>query len=147
MYEEWSMSGIRINALGLVGAVIGVVAIFSTWFTYIVVHDLNLVDVVDHLDKQSKHYLPALLFILGTVIAFISPTGGLVQIAGVGYWFARFWSDNSELPSEIGSYLGLVSAVIVLASLARPVGIGYQSKPIGIIGRLVTISTVRKAGV
>ncbi len=143
------MSEFRVNALCFIGAVIGVIAIFSVWMSSIFIlwyRDWNLFNVVSDLNSSTRFWLPALLFILGTVVAFISPLGGLAQVAGICIWFSDTVAFADKLPSKIGPYLGIISAVIVLVSAVKPVGLGYQSKPTGALGRLLTISMVGVKG-
>ena len=138
------MARVRLNILCLVGAVIGVVAVFSTWITVGFMfwsREMNLIDVYNQVESSSDLWLPAILCLIGAVVAFISPLGGVMQIVGVPLFISAFTSNtDGKLPSGIGPYLALVGAVIVLASLVYPIGVGYRQKPAGVLGRLLSIS-------
>lgn len=138
------MATVRLNILGIVGALIGVVAVFSTWITVgfmFWTKEMNLIDVFNEVESSSDFWFPAVLCLIGTAVAFMSPLGGILQIVGVPLFISAFTSQtDGEIPSGIGPYIALVGAVVVLASLLYPVGIGYSKKPVGIIGRLLTIS-------
>jgi len=135
---------LSVNLLCLVGAIIGVIAIFSTWITVgfmFWTNDMNLIDVFNQVDSSSDFWLPAVLCLIGVVVAFISPLGGIMQIIGVPLFISAFASHaDGDLPSGIGAYLALVGAVVVLVSLLYPVGIGYRQRPVGILSRVLTFS-------
>ena len=149
-FESWwsGMAGVRLNILCLVGAVIGVVAVFSTWIAVRVTFifwssrsELNLIDVYNQVGSSSDFYLPAVLLLIGAIVAFISPLGGMLQLVGAPLFISAFASNSDgKLPSGVGPYLALVGAVIVLASLVYPVGLKYRQRPIGVLGRLLTVS-------
>ena len=138
------MARVRLNILCLVGAVIGVIAVFSTWITVGFMfwsREMNLIDVYNQVNSSSDWWLPVVLCLIGAVISFVSPLGGVLQLIGAPLYISVFASDaDGRLPSGIGPYLALASAVIVLASLIYPVGLGYRQKPVGVIGKLLTIS-------
>ena len=138
------MSGVRLNILCLVGAVVGVIAVFSTWMTLgfgFSTREMNLIDIYTEVRSSSDFWLPAVLCLIGAAVSFISPLGGVLQIVGAPLYVAVFMSTSDpRLPSGIGPYLALAGAIIVLASLVYPVGPGYRIKPVGVTGRLLTIS-------
>lgn len=138
------MARLRLNILCLVGAIIGVVAVFSTWITIGFMfwsREMNLIDLYNQVGSSSDFYLPAVLLLIGAVVAFVSPLGGILQVVGAPLFFSAFASNSENaLPSGLGPYLAIVGALIVLGSLMYPVGIGYRQKPAGVIGRLFTIS-------
>lgn len=142
------MTRVRLNILCLVGAIVGVAAIFSTWISLGFLfwsREMNLIDVYNHVESSSDFWLPAVLFLAGTLVAFVTSLGGIMQIIGVPLFMSAFVSHaDGRLPSGIGPYLGLVAAIIVLASLAHPVGVGYGAKSKGILGRVLTISPIRE---
>ena len=137
----------KVNVLGLVGAVVGVVAIFSTWLGYhgwlSGAHSWNLIAVLNDAPAYQTAWYSALFFITGTLVAFLSPAGGLLQVWGVLNWWAYYTDMSGEMPSRMASYLGLASAVIVLASMARPFGPGLMKGPFGLKNRLLIFSGER----
>jgi hypothetical protein len=132
----------KVNVLGLVGAVIGVVAIFSTWLGYASgwfhgAVSWNLIDILNDAPAYHNAWYAALFFIVGTLVAFLSPAGGLLQVAGVLFWWTYYLDYRGEMPSRMASYIGLASAIIVLASMLRPLGLGLMKGPFGLKDRLL----------
>jgi len=134
---------LNVNLLGLVGAVIGVVAIFLAWLEA----GGMTADLRDALDMPSSElgYTAAIIFIVGTVIALVSSIGFILQLAGVAAW-AMWFSDTyqgfSGVNLGVGFYLGIVSAVIVLVSLVKPMGIGMKG-PYTLKQRLMVFTPVK----
>jgi len=86
------------------------------------------------------------LFLIGTVVAFFSPMGGLLQlIGGVGFVLTTL---SSKFPDfQIFLWLGVIVALAsvseVIVALIYPMGIGFESdKDIG-LARLLTFSITR----
>jgi len=132
----------KVNVLGLVGAAIGVAAIFSVWVIELNgLVNLNLIDVLNDADVASNNLAlsSAIFFIIGTLVAFLSPIGGILQIGGVLLWWNYMLGVHSGMPSSAvpASYVGLVSAIIVLASIVRPFGPGLMKGPFGLKNRLL----------
>jgi hypothetical protein len=121
---------LSVNVLGLLGAIIGVVAIFLAWLEA----GGMTADLMDAFDMSSSElgYIAAVVFIIGTVVAFLSSIGFILQLAGVaawGLWFADTYKGLSGVDLGIGFYLGIVSAVIVLVSIVKPLGPGLMHGP------------------
>lgn len=140
------MSQTRVNLLCLAGAVIGVIAIFSRWVGNWLI-DLNLLDVMnlsDSAEGASNYFLPGLVFIIGTLVAFLSPLGGVLQIIG-SPWFIVVWANRheGEILSSVGPYLGIASAIVVLISMVRPLGPGLLTGPFRTKSRLIAFSIER----
>jgi len=145
----------RINILCLIGAIIGIVAIFSGWIGISYVK-FNLIDVLNIVNDQyywggdysseaaQIYMIGGLLCISGALIGFFSPIGGVPLLIGTPM-FILIYSSRQEgnIPSGIGSYLAIASGIILLISLAIPIGIGYE-KTIGIKERLLTFSPIKK---
>ena len=144
------MARVRVNVLCLVGALLAVISVFSTWITlgfFVWTREMNLIDVYNQVESSSDFWLPAILFLMGTLVAFLTPLGGIMQAIGAPLFMSAFASlADGRLPSGIGPYLGLAAAAIVLASLAYPVGVGYSAKSRGILGRVLTVSPIGKEG-
>jgi len=125
--------GSRMNILGFIGASLGVIAIFLSWesyyapsyaysnFSQISAFQLTM---QGHLDEVT---ICSALFIIGTVIALLTPFGGVIQIAS-SFWFLLFLQhsisenppDGSTLAYGIGPFLGLLSGVLSLRSIWYP---------------------------
>ena len=82
-----------------------------------------------------------ILFIIGTLVIFLSPLGALLQIAGISLvFYAIREALEGRIPSSIGPYLGIASAIILIVSMIKPLGLNYGSRPIGLKGRFLTFS-------
>jgi len=130
----------RINLLGLVGAITGIVAIFSTWLGLGHLITFNLIDVLNDVSVNGIAWYSAVLFITGTLVALLSPVGGVLQVGGLSLWWYYVLQESDKIPSKVGSYIGLISAVIVLASMARPLGPGLIEGPFELKSRLLTFT-------
>jgi len=130
----------KVNMLGLAGAVVGVVAILSTWLSPAPM-TRNLLDILDDIAHDQLAYWSALAIILGTLVSFFTPAGSLAQIAGVYMW----WSWGDDAPSEPGCYVALASAIILLVSMVRPLGPGLMKGPFSLKNRLLTFDPERPA--
>jgi len=151
----------RFNQLCILGAIIGLIALLLPWtwmqmggtsgasIAYYTMHPPGAIGLLNAFDILSLSYLDFLfsslymsiliLYILGTITAFISPIGGFIQIAGAllyipaipselrFYWFVPF-----------GELLGIYSGMIVVVSMLWPIGAGYADGAMGIRARLVT---------
>jgi hypothetical protein len=135
----------RVNVLGVAAAIIGVVALFSAWVSvrvFVWGADLNLIDVLN--DAETGVLVAGCwLFVIGTLLSFLTPLGGILEILGVALFLAWFVPEtDGDLPSAIGPYLGIVSAVIAFVSIAKPLGPGYGNVSPGAKGRLLTFSKI-----
>ena len=147
----------RVNVLALIGVIIGIIAIFSTWYS---VHDgellppnqperdYNLIDAatLEHpsfggmLDWQIW-IIGAWLFIIGTFIAIFSPLGGILQM--IGLWLGPMLGvviTQGVYSSAWPQLLALASAIICCIAIVKPFGLNYGKGPIGLKVRLLTFS-------
>jgi hypothetical protein len=126
--------GRSINILCLCGLILGIAAVFSTW-TYYSEGDYTSTTYLITILPPTVLIAGASLFVLGTILAILTPLAGLVQVAGlVGFLAptmdrAALWSEHSggsvEFGPSVGFYVGVLSAVLVLASLIHPMGPGF----------------------
>jgi hypothetical protein len=130
----------RINLLGLVGAITGIVAIFSTWLGLGHLITFNLIDVLNDVSANGIAWYSAVLFITGTLVALLSSVGGVLQVGGVSLWWYYVLRESDKIPSKVGSYIGLISAIIVLASMVRPLGPGLMKGPFELKSRLLVFT-------
>jgi hypothetical protein len=133
----------KINLLGLAGAIIGIVAIFSRWIGVSIV-GFNLIDVINLVNSEvapQDYRFASILVIVGTIIALVSPLGGVLQIIGAP-WFILVWANrhDGQIISSVGPYLAIASAIIVLASIVRPMGLGLMRGPFPVRSRLLVFS-------
>jgi len=126
--------GTQMNILGFIGALLGVVAIFASWESYYVpsyahsyvsqvsAFQLTLYGSLDEVTICSA------VFIIGTVVALLTPVGGVVQIASA-FGFLIFLPHSIDAQPlgigtswayGIGPFLGLLSGLLVLRSLWFP---------------------------
>lgn len=129
----------KANLLCLAGAALGLVSLLLPWWQgaelglgLMIDRDYMLVQDVlfDSTEYDSMFLVACTLFVVGTLLAFWSPLGGLVQVPGALGFFAMFGSEigvhRGEDVIALGAYLGLISMIIVTVSLIVPLGIGYS---------------------
>jgi hypothetical protein len=142
----------RVNVLALAGATLAVVSMYLIWYhtseviRYMdlgmadpMICDWTLIDGYERMRSSFPLWLPFTLFIIGTIAAFITPLGGIVQLSGVVLFFYTL-TNGGDLPAKIGPYVGLISGALALTSMVYPIGLGYRRKPINIVGRLLVFS-------
>ena len=121
----------RLNYLCLLGAILGIVAIFTQWF-----HNFGAFG--SDLDRPSRLFIPwssdwyhifSILIIGGTGIAFFSPLGGFIQLSGIILFTTKLadlmlnWGklEGGFWPA-MGPSLALFASVVIIASFFRPEG-------------------------
>lgn len=134
-----------VNVLALCGAVIGVAAILCTWFTWdfwVGTSSMSLWAFLTRDGFAIRHIvdLGGVLFVSATIAALFTQVSGSVQIIGLAMVFTDA-ADHAAM--EIGFYMGVLSAAIILASVAFPVGPGFEAGSYHLRNRLVVIG--RKA--
>lgn len=126
----------RPNRYSWVGAALGMISVFFlTWiyvpnfggisFSHVVPEGLkwalpfhanwSFADLVIH--GAVALHLPLLLFLLGTVMAFVTPLGGIFQIGGLVAFTGTFISqiyDGFDWYFDVGFYVALISTVFVM---------------------------------
>jgi hypothetical protein len=134
----------RINVLALAGAVVGVVALFSTWES-VLSRDLSLPDVLTRYTYEALAYWSAVVIIIGVVVSFITSFGSVIEFLGVAMWWADTFDLQGDIPTRPGSYIVLVSAIILLVSMIRPLGPGLMRGPFTLKDRLLNFGpTLRR---
>jgi hypothetical protein len=150
------------NLLCIVGACIGVAALFLTWIydppsmpgPRSIHFEPTIIYIVV---LQYLYYGAATVFLIGTVAAFASPIGGILQSASLTVFAYGIvdsgndtWLDGIDPQQQLrgGMYLGIASCAIILTSLFIPLGTGklYPARPrsIRLVERLLTVSqTIR----
>jgi len=90
-----------------------------------------------------------ILFISGAVASFVTPLGGISQIAG----WAIFYSTISQILGThighpgilytnylgLGFWLGLVAGALCIISIIAPIGLGQPWKNLSLKERLLTL--------
>ncbi|MDH4122694.1 MAG: hypothetical protein OEV21_01205 [Thermoplasmata archaeon] len=131
----------RVNILALVGVAIGIVAIFSAWIRWIF-GDYNLINILNEAaePEYALMFMGCFVFLIGTLFAIFIPMGGIIQLVGIPMFIIGFISyAEGRFPSGIGPYLGIASAIILVISIIKPIGLNYKP-PIELKGRLLTFS-------
>lgn len=146
---------LRVNLLCLVGAVVAVLSLFFPWA---LVQDGQGPEtpiggfefdepVAGGSELADGFRYSITLFIIGTVLAFITPLGGIPLITGaVGFITTSFSSTSPDydLIPWLGVVIALLSAGIVVLSFVEPIGFGYEyGQEPGLAGRLLTWSAYR----
>ncbi|UCE45765.1 MAG: hypothetical protein JSU93_02515 [Methanobacteriota archaeon] len=134
-----------VNVLALCGVVIGIASIFCPWFWWdftVGTWSTSLWEfltpegfAINHLDD-----LGGLLFISATIAALFTQISGSIQIAGLAMVFIDV-ADRAAM--GLGFHMGALSAAIILASVAYPIGPGFEAGPCRLRDRLTVIG--RKA--
>lgn len=139
--------GRSVNVLCLCGAIIGVAAALSSWVCYSEMGYSVTVALGEYI--QPSHYdsfhpllfYGGMLFVVGTLLSFLTPLSGIVQGTGLSLFAVDFLGisahlDDVEVVLRTGFYAGIVSAALVLASLFVPMGPGFGSVRHGFRHRL-----------
>lgn len=153
MERKWP--SVVVNAHTLISGVIGVISLLLPW----VVEDGNekhsIVDIIaggNGLGMSLDFLLPlaAIIFLMGTILIFVSPLGVIAQIGGTSgvIFLAGIASlaDSGSRSIEVGfgAYIGLISGAVAFTSMAFPFGFGYTKwSPLGNRGRTYTFSFYR----
>jgi len=151
--------------LAIIGALFGILAVFSTWLTSAEIQemrvnsesdqlfpggaipDLNLIGLCDVgwiFSQDLGFALAAFLFFGGTVLAFYTSLGGLAQVAGFVTFYRVFDSADaaviSGLPSGWGPKVALISMLLVITSLLFPIFVWSKVKLKSIWRRFLTVA-------
>jgi hypothetical protein len=132
----------RINILALAGAVIGAVALFSTWES-VLYRDLNLPDVLTRYSYEDFAYWSAIVIVIGVLVSFITSLGSVVEVLGVVMWWADTLNLQGDIPTRPGSYIVMASAIILALSMIRPLGPGLLKGPFSLKDRLLNFGPTR----
>ena len=142
----------RVNLLCVAGAALGLVVLFVPLLEVSGEGEYVLSEIL----QQSQLYgtgfaLGVTLFLLGAVIAFLTPAGGFLELVGVMtylYLVPQAYQDfDGKASPALGTYLAIGSTVVVIVSLIVPLGLGYPKRNrlwnemLGIAARFLTIST------
>jgi uncharacterized membrane protein YeiB len=98
-----------------------------------------------HLFSSNFRY-SVTIFLIGAVVAFFCPLGGILQLIGsIGFIISTLTVrlEERSMIFWIGAIVALVSAALVLISLAYPIGTGYESRRRDALDRLLTVSVSR----
>ncbi len=148
------------NALCLCGAIVGVAAVFCGWFV-ITEGDAEdstslaaiLLEAFDPWWGDATSLGAGLLFVTGTVLAFVTPLSGPLQALGLGVTVWRVLDVRPSLEEGgyggefgvgLGFYIGVLSTGLVLMSLVFPQGPGFETGVGGMRNRLLVLVRLKK---
>lgn len=84
------------------------------------------------------------MFFTGTILAFYTSLGGIVQVTGFVTYFSAFDSAQaaviSDLPSGVGPKAALISILLVMTGLLFPVFVWSKAKLKSIWRRFLTVT-------
>jgi len=147
---------VKVNILCLAGAVLGILSLFMPWA---LVHDPFQDDTTNigafDFDESfgggssfpANFQFTVILFIIGTLVAFLLPLGGVLQLIGsVGFILTTVTYPkigNDEVIFWVGAAIATISSALVLVGLAYPEGIGFAKGKRTAMERLLTVSLFR----
>ena len=154
---------LRVNLLCILGGPLGVVSLFMIWA---VRHTLDLWALVGSTSYSGFDFLAGhapyepqfwtdtymlspILFAVGSTVAFVTPLGGGLQVAGALYFlsWAPLYNPRAAFSGEyyvlgVGWYIGLVAGALTLLSLVHPIGLNCRERPRSALSRMVSISRI-----
>lgn len=123
---------LSVNVLCIVAAIMGVLALFIPWTvavdndsgetSYTGAFDFMETDEGRHVFSDTFRY-SVMIFLIGTILTFLSPLAGVLQLIGSLGFLMTFFS--TEFPGAdtiiwIGCVIACVSSVAAIGSLALP---------------------------
>jgi hypothetical protein len=124
--------GWRINLLCIFGGIVGVIALFLNWYSYLVMvnpPDTTITQYGNGFDAMMLGFpnywmfynillsVFAISFFIGTILTFLTPLGGIIQISSTFAPIMVCLSLNPDNDFPDGELLGFISGIIVLTSL------------------------------
>lgn len=147
---------LRVNLLCLFGAMLAVVSMFLPWaMTQDYLGDETAIGAFDFdeplpggVEFPDSFRYSTTLFIIGTVLSFVSSLGGIpMTIGAVGFISASLTNTvtNSDIIPWLGVVIALLAAAVVILSFLEPTGMGYdrEKKEDRIVAKILTWSVYR----
>ena len=153
MDEKWPV--LVINMHTMIGGAIGVLSLFLPWVVKNGSDHYSLVALLaghTGLGMSLEFVLPlvSIVFIMGTLFAFLSPYAASAQLGGAAtilfvVKIAEIGNSGTQTVAVgPGPYVGLASAAVVFLSIIFPFGLGYGHwKPLGNRGRNYAVNFYR----
>ncbi len=146
---NWTVrDDVRVNLLCLVGAFMGAFSVTLEWLTQ--TFDTRYGPTTTHFDlmgllgsgmADQSLVFAAGLFVAGTLIAFITPYAGFMQVGGLLIFFGKVVPGIlAEKNVGVGAIFGIASTILVLYSLFNPVGLGIPKSHSGPSGNYLTVA-------
>jgi len=147
---------IRVNLICLAGAILGVLSLFMPWALVDAPFqdDPTNIGAFDFDENLQGGYsfpvnfqLTMILFMIGTLVAFLLPLGGVLQLIGsLGFILTSVTYSkigSNEIIFWIGAAIATISSAMVIVGLAFPGGIGFAEGKRTAMDRLLTVSLFR----
>lgn len=113
LYADFNL---RINQIALIGAFIGIISLFVSWFVATSASTgLSAIDVLTTRNMNDILVIAAMLFLIGTITSLITPTALLIQLTGL----IIFVADSTGFSIGLGVLLGFSSAIVLFISFFR----------------------------
>lgn len=160
------MARLQVNYICLIGVAIGLVALIGYWWML----GPSFTERMDPetqklwIQKLAGVMAPPILFLIGTLIAIVTPLGGIVQLTSIfnfifetppiGYLFTSGTSVNSYTIFSFTIFLAtaMLSSIIVLYSMRSPSWISRDDGTfprsrdrISIFQRLLTFRIIKES--
>lgn len=154
------------NWLSVIGAVLGLLSVFLVWIigdARMIMHNPMssngvegpralvgpywfILDLIQRSTPDMAMY--GILFLIGTVLAVVTPLGGIAQAAGLIGVILTYNSAESSFTTHLtshavfgaGYYLALLSTLLTIYSLKPPIPAIQGSKHVRVIGRVTAMS-------
>lgn len=133
---------VRVNMLCLIGATIGLASIALPWAGTragpLLYEERAFVvwiwDLVQELRGEPGLYVAFILFLGGTILAFLTSIGGIFQAIGLSSFYLNEIDRQASMAQHssfegqfaVGFYLAILSSMLVLVSIVKPLGIGLD---------------------
>ncbi|MBU0684894.1 MAG: hypothetical protein ABIE25_07295 [Thermoplasmatota archaeon] len=143
-----SVIQLKVNVLCVLGTALGFASLFFPWIIggdlpdHVHYRDLLVNDILLGPPGFTTVFILACsMFVVGSGLAFVTPTGGFAQLGGMlGFLYAypaayRDMQGTQEL--SLGAYLGILSVAVVLVGLCLPIGPGHRSNT-SVLRRMVS---------
>lgn len=145
------MSRLNVNVICLAGALIGTLAVFTTWSCAAsqpgsMGWDWGPLRPLEAVTSIPSILLPVFSFLVigGVALAFVSPLGGFLQASGVLLYLFYFillpkpeFFEGRLIPDS-GPFFAILSSSMVIVSFLWPHGVGYRER-VSLRSRLLTI--------
>jgi len=154
--QSWRPYQVKVNLFCLVGAILGVLSLFMPWAllhdrveqvnTNVGAFDFNQSPQAGYSFPDNFRY-SVILFVIGTIVAFVLPLGGVLQLIGsMGFMLTTITYPSfgdTQVIFWIGAAIALISSIMVLIGFAYPSGVGYGTGRRTAMDRLLTVSLFR----
>jgi hypothetical protein len=160
------MVKLRVNFLCFIGVAIGFIALMGSWgaLNSWFAHSMDPEWQNIWTEKLGSLIVPPMLFLIGTLIAIVTPLGGIIQSIGIvdflirtgesGYQYTLksypYYSDNLTV-FTIFLAIGMASSIVVLYSMRSPIWMSRDDHTFprshstkGIFQRLLTFQIIRE---